>query len=179
MTKRLLINLVFAAISILFLKCDGGLFPSEKGEGITGFSGKITFTGDWPQGIKRTHLVVFKNPIVQAEDFFPPNLNIIMDSIAYGSSEFNYNSIDNNYVKDAILDEGDYAYIVVAQSRSAELSLLRQDWTVAGIYYASTGTTEPGILRLEKGKMTRNINIICDFNNPPPQPPGGQAARKK
>lgn len=172
MTKRLLKNLLIITISVLLLKCDGGLSPSDTVAGITGFSGKITFIGNWPQGIKRTHLVVFKSPILQESDFFPPNLSIIMDSIAYGSSELVYNSVDNNFVKNSILDEGEYAYVVVAQSKKADLSLQRSDWTVAGIYYASGSV--PGVLKLEKGRMTPNINIICDFNNPPPQPPGGQ-----
>jgi len=174
MTKRLFKGLVLIFVSILLFQCDGGLSPDSKEAGITGFSGKVTFIGTWPQGIKRTHLVVFKSPILQSGDFFPPNLSIIMDSIAYGSNEYNYNSIDNNYVRDAKIDEGDYAYVVVAQSKTAELSLLREDWTVAGIYYASTNNAVPGILRMEKGRTTRDINIICDFNNPPPQPPGGR-----
>lgn len=174
MPRRILNKLLLALIAVIFLNCDGGLAPTPPLIEPSGFSGKVTFTGTWPQGIKRTHLVAFKNPILVSTDFFPPNLSIIMDSIAYGSKEYVYNSTDNNFYKGTSIVPGDYAYVVVAQSKTETLSLLRSDWTVAGVYYAGTDTTTPGILRIEKDKMTKQINIICNFNNPPPQPPGGQ-----
>jgi len=172
--KREILNAFFlAAFVFLNLSCGGGLEPSEAETGITGFSGKITFIGDWPEGIKRTHLVVFKDTIIDENDFFPPNLSIIIDSVAYGTSVFTYNSEDNNFIEGSAVEAGTYSYVVVAQSKTETLSLFRSDWTVAGVYYAGSDSTNPGVLKIEKGKMTKNINIICDFNNPPPQPPGG------
>ena len=159
---------------VLFLSCGGGIEPPAPEIGITGFSGKITFVGTWPAGIKRTHLVVFKNPINTPNDFFPPNLSIIIDSVAYGSTTFTYNSADDNFISNSPVEPGDYAYVVVAQSKTPDLSLLREDWTVAGIYYANNDYSKPGVLRIEKDKMTKDVNITCDFDNPPPQPPGGK-----
>jgi len=170
--RRGILNIVFlGVISAIVISCNGGLEPEPPAAGVTGFTGKVTFTGNWPKGIKRTHLVAFKTPIVQVTDFFPPNLSIILDSIPYGTREYNFNSVVNNFGGEIL--PGDYAYVVVAQSKTPLLSLLREDWTVAGVYYAPGNSSFPGTLRIEKDKTTQNINIICDFNNPPPQPPGG------
>lgn len=177
MPRRILNKLLLASITLLFFSCNGGLDPTPPLIEPTGFSGKVIFKGNWPEGIKRTHLVAFKNPLLAATDFFPPNLSIIMDSIAYGSREYVYNSNYNNFFSGGNIEPGNYSYVVVAQSKTPSLSLLRSDWTVAGVYYAGIDTTTPGVLKIVKDKMTHEINIICDFNNPPPQPPGGAAKK--
>lgn len=174
MKRRIAGFLFLIIISLLFLKCDGGIAPGEPELGITGFKGKITFTGNWPLGIKRTHLVAFKAPLLQEYDFFPPNLSIIIDTIAYGSREYNYNSIDNNLIADSQIEAGEYAYVVVVQSKIENLSLFREDWTVAGVYCINNDQTKPRTMVIQKDRMTKDININCDFNNPPPQPPGGK-----
>lgn len=174
MPRRIVNQLILLIIPFIFLGCDGGLAPSQPVSGVTGFSGKITFTGTWPGGIKRTHLIVFKNPILTVNDFSIINLGAISDSITYGSAEINYNSIDNFSVNLFKLVPGNYYYLIVAQSKTQYLSFSRQDWTVAGVYYTGNNYTAPGVLTIVDNKMTTGINIICDFNNPPPQPPGGQ-----
>jgi hypothetical protein len=177
MPRRVLNKLLLALITLIFFSCNGGLEPTPPLIEPTGFSGRVIFKGNWPEGIKRTHLVAFKNPLQTAADFFPPNLSIIMDSIAYGTREHSYNSIYDNFFKGSSIEPRNYSYVVVAQSKSASLSLLRSDWTVAGVYYAGIDTTAPGVLKIVKDRMTKEINIICDFNNPPPQPPGGTAKK--
>lgn len=177
MPRRILNKLLLASITLIFFSCNGGVEPTPPLIEPTAFSGKVIFKGNWPEGIKRTHLVAFKNPLLTSADFFPPNLSIIMDSIAYGTREYSYNSIDNNFYKGSSLESGNYSYVVVAQSKTENLSLLRSDWTVAGVYYAGIDTTTPGVLKIVKDRMTQDINIICDFNNPPPQPPGGAAKK--
>ncbi|MBK6912601.1 MAG: hypothetical protein IPH11_02590 [Ignavibacteriales bacterium] len=44
---------------------------------------------------------------------------------------------------------------------------------VAGIYYAEGDSANPGKLIIPQGQLVTNINIKCDFDNLPPQPPGG------
>jgi len=85
-----------------------------------------------------------------------------------------YSSADSSYFPpDGIIESGEYSYIGVAQQSTVELSLSRKDWIVAGVYYANGDTTQPGKLTIPENTMVRNINIICNFDNPPPQPPGG------
>lgn len=163
----------FTLTALLLINgCDKGIEPEpEKPTGPSGFSGKITFVGSWPEGIKRTHLVVFKNPIQKSEDFFPPNLSFVSDSIPYKSTEFSYNSIENNFLPILQLVPGEYSYVVVAQSKTPEISLDRKDWFVVGVYCVNGDQTKPAKLIIQANKITENINIVVDFNNPPPQPP--------
>ncbi len=155
--------------------CDKGIEPLPPvSPGPTGFSGKVTFTGNWPTDIKRTHVVVFRNPILSSGDFFPPNLSFVIDSIPNGTKEFTYNSINNNFISSFTLAPGSYKYIVVAQSKTPTLSLNRKDWFVVGVYTTSGDQSKPGTMTIQQGYMTTGIDINVDFSNPPPQPPGGE-----
>jgi hypothetical protein len=173
--KKIYFIFSIVLLSFLILKCDGGIEPEPLNThaGETGFSGKITFVGNWPQNVKRTHLVVFKELIQDTSDFFPPNLTFVVDSVEYGSTEFAYNSIDNNFIPLFNITPGTYKYVVVAQSNTPELSLRRADWTVVGVYTTTGDQSQPGVLNIEEGELTEDINITVDFNNPPLQPPGG------
>jgi hypothetical protein len=169
MKKVLLIILISA---VFIFRCDGGIEPEPvKSDGPTGFKGAVTFTGNWPAGVKRTHLVVFKKPIQKTDDFFPPNLSFVSDSIPYGSLAFNYNSLENNFLPILQLGEGTYSYVVVAQSKTEEISFERKDWYVVGVYCNNGDQASPKELILRPGEITEGVNIKVDFNNPPPQPP--------
>ena len=163
-------------LAVTFIgSCDKGIEPLPPApSGPTGFSGKVTFTGNWPQDIKRTHVVVFKEPILSSGDFFPPNLSFVIDSIPNGTKEFVYNSIDNNFISTFTLAPGSYKYIVVAQSKTPTLSLSRKDWFVVGVYTTDGKQADPGTMFISQGYITTGIDINVDFNNPPPQPPGGE-----
>jgi len=164
----------FALTALLtFISCDKGIspYPENDNAGLTGFEGKVTFSGAWPDGIQQTYIVAFKETLKSDADFFPPNLSYIIGPISYNTTEYSYNSIDNNYSATFTLSPGSYNYVVVVQTKKTGLTLDRKDWTVAGIYYANGDTTKPGTLVIQNGKFTSNININCDFNNPPPQPP--------
>lgn len=149
--------------------CDKGIEPAAQTP--TGFSGTVTFTGQWPSGIQRTHVVVFNHFIQSNADFSPPNLSFVVDSIPYNSKTFTFNSIDNNFISIFQIIPGEYQYIVVAQSKTPTLSLERKDWFVAGVYTTSQNQAIPGTMTISDGVMTTGININVDFNNPPPQPP--------
>lgn len=154
---------------IVLISCDKGIepYPEENIASVSGFEGQVTFIGDWPQGITRTYIVVFSEP----SKFDVTTLFYLIGPIPYGTREYNYNSIENNSGLIANLEVRDYPYVIVAQSKTEDLSLARIDWTVAGIYFNEGDNVNPGILKIEKGKITPGVNIICDFNNPPEQPP--------
>jgi hypothetical protein len=163
----------YILILSLLLSCDEGIGPEGSADP-RGFSGTITFIGDWPEGIARTHIVLFLNPLNGANDFNVFNLKYVSQEIPNGTAEFNYNTTEGAFIPDeGFIDPGTYSYLAVAQSETADLSLDIADWTVAGVYYAAGDSTNPGVVTITNGVVSENINIICDFNNPPPQPPGG------
>ena len=148
--------------------------PPPPPDETTGFSGRITFIGTWPDSIKRTHIVMFKNPLLTPADFNIFNLKYVSLEIPFGSEFYDYSSADSSFWPvDRIIDAGDYSYLAVAQQSTDTLTLIRKDWFVAGIYYAEGDTSQPGILSIPENTMVKNVDIVCDFNNPPPQPPGG------
>jgi hypothetical protein len=169
--KRILFTKLLFLI-IIFYSCGEGLSP-EDAELLenSGFSGRITFTGNWPDSVTRTHLVVFKDPLNSPGDFNILNLKYISELIPTGSAFYNYNSLDTIDIID--INAGEYSYVAVAQQKTIEVSLNRKDWYVVGVYYFQGDTTKPGKLVIPENTLVRNINILCDFNNPPPQPPGG------
>ena len=156
---------------ILFIGCGEGIEPVVN---TAGFSGKIVFIGEWPDSIVRTHLVIFESPLSSANDFSLQNLKFVSVEIPSASSEFQFSSTDSSVIPgNGKFSPGEYAYVAVAQSKTTEVSLNRADWTVAGVYYVNGDTTNPGKLIIPGNTFLENINITCDFNNPPPQPPGG------
>ena len=168
MLKRILL---FGSIIIIvsFSGCDKGIEPRID-YGPAGFSGKVTFAGTWPEGITRTLIVVFKNSLTSPDDFSAANLAYIVGPIDSNSTEYDYNSIDNNYLGFTMVG-GNYSYVVVAQSKTAQISLVRKDWFVAGVYCINGDQSQPKTLTINSGGITPDVNIVVDFNNPPPQPP--------
>jgi hypothetical protein len=160
--------------SVSFLSCDKGIEPKNYDEP-TGFSGTITFKGDWPADIKRTFLVVFKDPLLSAGDFTITNLKFLSQEIPLGVSSYNFSSFDTSYIPTTPgpFLPGTYAYVAVAYQTTDILSLDRKDWYVAGVYDGNLNTNEPAPMVIRENIFITYINITCDFNNPPPQPPGG------
>jgi hypothetical protein len=169
--KKIFVILVLISILILS-NCGGGIEPEPEipKEERAGFSGTIYFKGEWNPAVKRTHLVVFKDPLNSAADFNIFNLKFVSLEIPYETQEYSYNSTDSAYVP---ISAGEYSYVAVAQSLAEELSLDRKDWFVAGVYYAEGDTINPDRLVIPEKTLIKGIDIICDFDNPPPQPPGG------
>lgn len=168
---------LIAVFVILFIACDHGIEPKPEPdiEQVSGFKGTLTFIGEWPDSIKRTHIVIFKNPLLAPTDFVLTNLRFISDEIPFGTSTYNYSSLDTAVIppEPGPFEPGEYAYVAVAHQATEFLSLARRDWFVSGVYYANNDTTTPGVMVVPPDRMVENINIKCDFNNPPPQPPGG------
>ena len=158
-------------ISLIFLlSCDKGISPDPENVN-PGFSGTVTFEGEWPANVTATHLVLFKDPLISAEDFSADNLIYISEAIPFGANIYNYSTLENALLGNVV--PGEYAYLAVAQTTSLFISLEREAWRVAGVYYNNGDTTGPGKLVIPENTFVAGINISCDFNNPPQQPPGG------
>ncbi|MBK7381194.1 MAG: hypothetical protein IPJ03_19780 [Ignavibacteriales bacterium] len=163
-------------IAIILCGCGGGIEPAIDSDSSQpeGFSGAVVFVGAWPDSAKRTHIVVFRDPLDSVADFNIFNLSFVSQEIPYGAAFYAYTSLDTGFVPvGGLIPAGEYSYVCVAQSFSEEVSFDRKDWVVAGIYYAEGDSANPGKLIIPQGQLVTNINIKCDFDNLPPQPPGG------
>lgn len=153
---------------VIFIGCGKGISPEpEPVKEETGFGGTITFKGTWPDSVKFTRLVAFINPLVSDSDFSANNLGFLSDAIPNYTGSVTYNSSVNPLLG---IKPGTYSYVAVVQSKSSLLPI-RSLWTVAGIYYNNGDTTKPGTLVITKDRFINNIDIVCDFNHPPIQPP--------
>lgn len=163
---------LFLILLIVFIiACDEGLSPDLANEKV-GFGGTITFDGEWDSNINQTHVVAFKDPLLSVLDFNMFNLKFVSETIPNGSHVYKYSTNNDNSLISNI-ELGEISYIAVAQSKRDSITLNREDWIIVGLYYTNSDITEPGILKLSKTSFVDSINIHCDFNNPPPQPPGG------
>lgn len=167
MTKTLL----YIVLMLTFFSCDKGLSP-ELIDINPSFGGTITFIGDWDEEVTRTHVVLFKSPLLSKEDFNAFNLKYVSDTITHGANSYNYNTNDESLLSN--ITSGDYAYLAVAQSKTEVLSLNREDWKIVGLYSTESDTTKPNILTIPEATFIDSVDIICDFNSLPPQPPGGE-----
>lgn len=168
------------SLTVIFLiyssfSCDQGISPLPVQPEVSGFEGTITFVSPWPDSIRRTHLVIFKNPLLQPSDFVLTNIKFISNEIPFGVQSHRFSSLDTALIPPlpGPFEPGDYAYVAVAHQTTEEISLARKDWFVSGIYYTNNDTTKPGILKIQENKVTRSVNITVDFNKLPTQPPGG------
>lgn len=155
---------------IIFISCDKGLSP-EIADPKVGFGGTITFIGNWNPEVNQTHIVLFKDLLLSESDFNVFNLKFVSDTIPNGSQVYNYSTTDNSLIEN--IEPGEYSYLAVAQSKLNYLTLNREDWFIVGIYFLNNDFTNPAKLLIPEATYVENVNITCDFNNPPPQPPGG------
>lgn len=176
MKKFLLFFSLTTLIIFVLYGCGGGIEPATDSGSLQpeGFSGAVIFVGSWPDSVKRTHIVVFRDPLDSESDFNIFNLSFVSQEIPSGAVYYAYTSLDTGFVPvGGLIPTGEYSYTAVAQSFSEEVSFDRKDWVVVGVYYASGDSSKPGKLIIPQGQVIQDINIKCDFDNPPPQPPGG------
>ncbi|MBU0558276.1 MAG: hypothetical protein KJ799_05010 [Bacteroidetes bacterium] len=155
---------------LLLVSCDGGLAPVEESTA-TGFRGRITFKGNWPVEFTQTHIVLFKDPLNSAGDFNILNLKFVGNAIPAGSTEYFFTTDGNALIND--VKAGEYSYLAVAQSKSIILSLTRDAWEIIGLYSDAADPNMPAKVIVPESAMVDSVNIVCDFDNPPVQPPGG------
>ena len=173
--KYVRLFIIAAVLCYLLIACDHGIEPKPFLKSPPGFSGTIRFTSEWPDSVKRSFLVVFKNPLISDSDFTILNLKFLSREIPLGVELHDFSSLDSAYIPatPGPFPPGSYAYVAVVQQSTEELSLARKDWFVSGIYYTNGDTTKPGTMIIPDSTFVKNINITVDFNNPPPQPSGG------
>lgn len=163
--KKILTLLI---ISIFYFGCNQGITPSAVGEEL-GFGGKINFIGSWADSITRTHVVAFESPLLSSNDFNILNIKYVSEEIPFGSTEYNFKTTLNAALQP--IQPGNISYIVIVQSSQIDLSLERSAWFVVGVYTVSGDQSQPSTIILQENTFINNVNILCDFNNPPPQPP--------
>ncbi|MGB5529129.1 MAG: hypothetical protein WBQ32_04090 [Ignavibacteriaceae bacterium] len=176
MKKKYICSLLFfATICCFSISCDHGIEPKPILKSPPGFSGTIRFVSEWPDSVKRSFIVVFKNPLFTPADFTIENLKFLSREILLGVQMHDFSSLDSAYIPatPGPFPSGSYAYVAVVQQSTENLSLARKDWFVSGVYYANGDTTKPGTMVIPDSTFVKNINITVDFSNPPPQPPGG------
>ena len=166
---------IFVLFIALFNSCNHGIAPIAAPEVNPGFSGKVTFKGTWPTDVAQTYVVLFKNPLKDSSDFNMFNLNFVSAPIPQGSKEFTFSTEDPKNVLCKV-EPGQYAYLAVAQQKKA-FSFNRKDWFVAGVYYPNGDTSKAGEFILPENTFLKNVDILCDFDHPPVQPPGGKALK--
>jgi len=176
-TKIRFLSIIIVCFFMILVSCDSenGIAPKPIVEQEFGFGGNIVFYGAWPDSIRRIILVVFKDPLINPNDFVITNIGFLSFELPLGVQTYRYSSLDSAII--SLIPEdippSVYHYVAVAQQSTDELSLSRKDWFVTGVYYADGDTTTPGVLTIPQDTFINNINMYCDFENPPPQPPGG------
>jgi len=156
-------------IPVLF-SCSHGIEPAPEVTQEPGFSGTIYFKGAWPDSIIQTRIVLFKDPLLSSADFNAFNLRYVSEMIPENTTEYTYNTL-SDLSSVANIEPGEYSYLAVAQS-TAFASFSRSDWVVVGLYTIPPDTLNPAKLKIPPNTFLTNINIYCDFDNPPIQPPG-------
>jgi hypothetical protein len=176
-TKIKILSIIIAYFFIIVVSCDSdhGIAPKSIANTEFGFGGNVVFFGEWPDSVKRMFLVVFNDPLLDDDDFVLTNMSYLSFELPLEVQSYRYSSLDSAYISlnQDELPPSVYHYIAVAQQSTDEISLSRKDWFVTGVYYADGDTTMPGILTIPENTFVDDINIYCDFDNPPPQPPGG------
>ena len=161
---------VLFTVLLLTGGCDKGIEPRPADE-VPGFGGRITFIGTWPDSIQRSYVVAFDSLLESPDDFNIFNLKFLSSELPFGVTTYDYDSRDSALIH---INPGAFSYVAVVQQSTPQPSLNPNDWIVAGIYYAYGDTTNPGKLVIPEKTFVKNIDIRCDFNNPPPQPGGGR-----
>ncbi len=165
--RKFIQTITIVLLLIFSLSCEHGIAPRIEPPR-TGFSGMITFLNEWPKDVYSTRLVVFRDTIKTASDFSIFNIGFISDTIPQLLSAYYYESDKNPVIP---INPGIYKYVCVAQCLVPGISLRREDWRVAGIYYSSNDITKYGQIEITEGAFLKDIDITVDFNNPPIQPP--------
>ena len=150
--------------------CNTGLEPSNQP---SGFRGVIRFR-NWPaqDSVQNLQIVAFENLPTDSSNILLtvvlerraaafPGLNArlprFVDSVAF---EFT----TNNGIG---LKLTNYEYIIVAQQYGPNVFT---DWRPAGVFAVLPNSFDPKPLRVLLHRITPNVDIQVDFNNPPPRP---------
>lgn len=181
------VGVVLSMLVLLYAGCDKGLAPLAvtpiDPNAPTGFGGTIRFT-NWPPldsvdiAIQELRLAAFKEAPVDTTGLFIEFIrgNVIIYP-PVGTTAWSKRD-STGHLRDSIhydiyfttgLDSlpKSYSYIAMAW-RYGPNSFA--DWRPAGLYTTQPGTFIPGAITIRKNVFISNVDINCDFRNPPPKP---------
>ncbi len=145
---------------ILFLSCykGHGLSPSAESVSDSGISGRITFTGAWPDSTKEVRIAVLEeypkgieNPD-EVFSFVLAHLVTFSDTIPRYIDHYDYR---------LMLEPGEYGWILVAWFPEIENHLLGVK--ELGAYYETQ--EEPSPVTVVRNYITENIDMEAAFDN--------------
>ena len=164
--------ILFAACFLSYSGCDTGLGPIVEP---SGFTGVIRFK-NWPtaDSVRDLRLVAFDTyPSDSAGIFlallsgrvavYPADLTAagslpkFVDSVAFTVTT----KVGINFKYQQ------YGYVIVAQLYGPNAFA---DWRPAGVYTLQPNTFNPAPVFLRVNRFSTNIDILVDFQNPPPKP---------
>jgi hypothetical protein len=184
---------MFSVALLVFISggCDKGLTPPppppaappELRDSITGFGGVISFR-NWPpldsvdQQVQELRLVAFKNPPIDTSgliiEFLRGNVLVFprIGTTAYSKRDSSGRLRDTIRYSIEFTPGVDslpftYSYIAIAWRYGTNFFA---DWRPAGLYTTQPGTFIPGAITVREYRYLRNIDVNCDFRNPPPIP---------
>ncbi len=169
---------LFTLLVLGYSGCDKGLEPEPSG-----FSGVIRFR-NWPPldsvdiVVQELRLVAFKNPPIDTTglliEFLKGNVVIYppvgttafskRDSIGHLRDSIHYTILFTLPVDEPPIT---YSYIAMAWRYGSNPFA---DWRPAGLYTTQPNTFNPGSITISKHVFIPNVDIDCDFHNPPPRP---------
>ena len=146
-------------LSLFILSCDHGLKPSGEKIQKPGFGGTIYFKGSWPDTVYEVRVVAFR--------IYPPEdiANEILQGRAKFTDELPLNVPSTDYK--LFTEPGEWQYVITAMRYGEDIL---KDWMVIGVYDETPEDTIPTPVFVPENKFVRGIDMVCDFENPPPQP---------
>ncbi len=192
MKHSLFVLLLLSAILAMYSGCDQGLAPLPPPPPIdpnapTGFGGTIYFR-NWPHidsvdnVVWELRLAIFKQIPVDTSGLFNELLRgnvLIYPQIGQTAfSKRDPRDSTGRTLRDTIQYEiyfttdldslpKSYNYAAMAWRFSPNLFV---DWKPAGLYATQPYGFTPKTITVRKNIFLRNIDIYCDFRNPPPKP---------
>lgn len=188
MNRKISAVIVLATFLLFYFGCDKGLAPLPPVPPIdpnapTGFGGIIRFS-NWPPLdsvdliVQELRIAAFKEPPVDTTGLFFELVrgNIIIyppiGTTAYAKRDSTgrlRDSIHYSILFTTGLDSlpRSYSYIAMAWRYGTNFFT---DWRPAGLYTTQPGTFNPGSITVKKNVFISNVDLNCDFRNPPPTP---------
>ena len=160
---------LFLLLLCFLPSCDEGLQPPQVGGSVAlgTFTGLVTFT-NWEavDSLYDLRLVAFTvyppddilNEVLQGRAIVHPPLQTGQPFAARGTDSVSYS---------IVVPAKTYPYVVIAHQFGPDVF---NDWRPVGQYDLDTNLTTPSSVVVVDGQTTPNINIIVDFENPPPLP---------
>jgi len=139
---------------------EHGLSPVAPSELTTGFSGTVTFLGEWPRDAKECWIVVLKDMPETPSEAAVAILQAPKDSIPLFSTSYPYFFS---------VPPGRYEIVFVALLRQGQFWGLN---SVVGVYFEDGDSTRTGNVFVLNECVTRDINITVDFAHIPVVIPG-------